>query len=227
MKQPKFKRKNTKRAFSFAEMAVVVFLVIAISFMLLGKVFGVSQESDLIYSWKQVLISAQYSYKVTVLTQKPLLDEVIKKNGSERNIAVLNLLRATLNTKGVKPTAPVEPLTNYKYRFLNGKQIPDDSHYHVTDFVYSPNGKIVIGLNWLREDCDETEDACGVILFDLNGKKAPNRLGLDVFGVNIYRDRLAPFGAGMDYQKNQQNCQRFETGVTCSQFYLMGGQFFK
>ena len=57
--------------------------------------------------------------------------------------------------------------------------------------------------------------------------KMPNRFGLDVFGANIYRDRIEPFGSGLSYEENQINCRRLETGVTCSKFYLMGGQFFK
>lgn len=201
-------------------------MVTAIGCMMYAKIFDVSQESSVIYKWRHVLASAQYSYKVVLLTQNEALREYLKFEQPQRDVQILDLLKNTLNLDG-DVSSKQKSLKHYKYRFLNGLKVPEDTKYYVKDFVYSPDGKILVGLNWFNADCLESEALCGVLLFDMNGPKSPNRFGLDVFGVNIYHDRLEPFGTGLSYENNERNCRHLETGVTCSRFYLMGGQFFK
>ena len=215
------------RALNFAEIAVTVFIVIAVSFILLAKIFGVSQESQVIYNWKETLAATKYSYGVLLLTQRDKLKEFVQTEGTMRNSNVLNLFRTTLKVDSISAVNEKRSLKSYKYRFLNGRKVPKDSKYYVQDFVYSPDGNIMAGLNWMNPNCMDTDELCGIMVFDMNGVKLPNRFGLDVFGVNIYNDRLEPFGTGLSYRENQLNCRRLETGVTCSKFYLMGGQFFK
>lgn len=218
---------SKKITLSFAEIVVIIFIVITIICILFAKFFGVKQESDIIYNWKKTLMATQYSYNVLLLTKKNELEKGIKLEGTQRNEKILSLFRTTLNVNTVHSLNSDYSLKNYRYRFLNGKKIPKNSKYYVEDFIYSPDGHIMAGVNWINDDCFNNDGLCGIILFDMNGIKSPNRLGLDVFGANIYRDRIEPFGSGLSYEENQINCRRLETGVTCSKFYLMGGQFFK
>lgn len=219
--------KHNKLFLSFAEIVVIVFITIVIFCILLGKIFGVSQQSKVIYNWKKTIESAKYSYEVILLTQKNTLRQYFLEEVPQRNVDILNMFKSTLNTDTVVQVDEQKSFKRYKYRFLNGRKVPEDSKYYASEFTYSPDGRIMAGLNWMNPDCFDTDELCGIILFDMNGVKLPNRFGLDVFGVNIYKDRLEPFGTGLSYEENQRNCRRFETGVTCSRFYLMGGQFFK
>ncbi len=220
-------KKTNKLVLSFAEIVIIVFITIVMFCILLGKIFGVSQQSKVIYNWKKTLESAQYSYNVILLTQRQQLMDYVKSGSQSRNQEILNMFKSTLNTDVVGNKKEQKSLKNYKYRFLNGKQVPKESKYYAQNFTYSPDGTIIAGLNWLNQDCFETDNLCAVMIFDMNGVKLPNRFGLDVFGLNIYNNRLEPFGTGLSYEENQRNCRRLETGVTCSKFYLMGGQFFK
>ncbi len=222
-----FQKFKKKPAISFAEVAVVGFLLVAIVCMFLGKVFDISQESDVIYKWKKVLASAQYSYDVLLLTKKNDLEQSLKLSQPQRDGAILELFKTTLNLDTVNDKLPEKSLKSYKYRFLNGLSVSSDTKYYVQKMGYSPDKRVLVGINWFNDKCLKGQDLCGIIVFDLNGTKMPNRFGLDVFGVNIYGDRLEPFGTGLSYQDNEKNCRRLETGVTCSKFYLMGGQFFK
>lgn len=222
-----YKSFSKKNALSFAEIVVIIFIVIAVICILFAKIFGVKQESGIIYNWKKTLSATQYSYNVLLLTKKDELAKTIKLEPEVRNEKILNLFNTTLNVNTVDSVNSSRSLKRYRYRFLNGRRIPKESKYYVKDFVYSPDGKIMAGLNWTNDDCFSRDGLCGVLLFDMNGVKLPNRFGLDIFGVNIYRDKIEPFGSGLSYEENQLNCRRLETGVTCSKFYLMGGQFFK
>ena len=218
---------SRKSALSFAEIVVIIFIVIAVICILFAKIFGVKQESNIIYNWKKTLMATQYSYNVLLLTKKDELEKIIKLENPVRNEKVLKLFRETLNVNTIDTINSSRSLKNYKYRFLNGRRVAKESKYYVENFVYSPDGKIMAGLNWTNDDCFNNDGLCGVLIFDMNGVKLPNRFGLDIFGVNIYRDKIEPFGSGLSYADNQLNCRRLETGVTCSKFYLMGGQLFK
>ena len=218
---------SRKSALSFAEIVVIIFIVIAVICILFAKIFGVKQESNIIYNWKKTLMATQYSYSVLLLTKKDELEKIIKLENPARNEKILKLFRETLNVNTIDTINSSRSLKNYKYRFLNGRRVAKESKYYVENFVYSPDGKIMAGLNWTNDDCFNNDGLCGVLIFDMNGVKLPNRFGLDIFGVNIYRDKIEPFGSGLSYADNQLNCRRLETGVTCSKFYLMGGQFFK
>lgn len=222
-----FCRNSRKHALNFAEIAVIIFIVIAVFCILLGRVFGISQESDVIYNWKKTLMATKYSYNVILLTDKKKLEALVSDDNQNRNKDVLDLFGTTLKVDSVEAINQQKPLKNYKYRFLNGKKVPKESKYYVEDFVYSPDGNIMVGVNWLNSQCFKNGKLCGILIFDMNGVKLPNRFGLDVFGANIYKDRIEPFGTGLSYRQNQLNCRRLETGATCSKFYLMGGQFFK
>lgn len=218
---------NRKNALSFAEMVVIIFIIITVFCILFAKIFGVKQESSVIYNWKKTLNATEYSYNILLLTKKNELEKLIKLEGEERNQKILEMFATTLNVNTIDSINSNKSLKHYKYRFLNGRRVLEESKYYVKNFKYSPDGKIMVGLNWINDDCYNNDGLCGVILFDMNGVKLPNRFGLDVFGANIYRDKIEPFGSGLSYEENQINCRRLETGVTCSKFYLMGGQFFK
>jgi hypothetical protein len=58
------------------------------------------------------------------------------------------------------------------------------------------------------------------IIFDVNGKSKPNVWGKDVFGMNIYGDKVLPFGSELDKMSVELDCSRQGTGKACSSYYL-------
>ena len=65
----------------------------------------------------------------------------------------------------------------------------------------------------------------GIILYDVNGTKKPNTLGKDIFGYNVYEDRFKPFCRKDNINKQKKDCSRNGTGLCCSNYYLIGGNF--
>ena len=149
------------------------------------------------------------------------IKKIVKVPPDVRNVQILNLFAKHMDLVADKS------LSRYKYRYLNGLRVGEEDEYFVDDFVYDNDKKVIIGLNWINSDCFRDGNKCGIAIFDMNGKKGPNRFGLDVFGVDIYNDKLLPFGFGLSYEEAEENCARLESGVFCSSFYLIGGQFFK
>ena len=56
----------------------------------------------------------------------------------------------------------------------------------------------------------------GLIMYDVNGKRGPNVWGKDVFGFNVYANKIEPFGKNEDPITLESDCSRQGTGVFCS-----------
>ena len=47
----------------------------------------------------------------------------------------------------------------------------------------------------------------------------------DLIGLNIYDDRFEPFGKHKSLNEQKQDCSKNGTGLFCSNYYLIGGNF--
>lgn len=63
----------------------------------------------------------------------------------------------------------------------------------------------------------DSSKSYGRIAVDVNGKKSPNVVGKDIFGVYIFKNKLVPFGSA-DMSEYQNTCDT--TGFGCSAEYL-------
>ena len=64
------------------------------------------------------------------------------------------------------------------------------------------------------------------MMFDINGTMLPNRWGNDIFGINIYDGgKIEPFGFDKNMDELKYDCSKLGTGLTCSYYYKIGGDF--
>ena len=102
---------------------------------------------------------------------------------------------------------------------MNGTY-PSDTYRFKTYYLTYSNAIVSIKL------FDEQQgDLRGLLMYDVNGIKSPNIWGKDVFGMYIYNDRFEPFGKSESVSKQKQDCSRAGTGLFCSNYYLLGGNF--
>ncbi len=111
---------------------------------------------------------------------------------------------------------PIEP---YKIKYMNGNKA---SCFGKFDKVYAVGEDNVIGFKWYEEGLREQK---GLMFYDINGKKGPNRWGKDVFGVNIYEGKVEPLCARKPHNEIVADCSKDGTGCCCSYYYLVGGNF--
>ena len=64
-----------------------------------------------------------------------------------------------------------------------------------------------------------------MMMFDINGILPPNIWGKDIYGVDIKKDSIKPFGADLSMERLQQDCSATGSGVGCSYYYNIGGGF--
>ncbi len=137
-----------------------------------------------------------------------------------------DILRERYMIQLVKPYLRLEDRMNkkkYVQHYMNGKVVSKNDFYYF-DLLYNNQDGLIIGV---KDIVDKTPDApVFLMLIDTNGSKKPNTWGLDIFGLNIYRDgNVNAIGYGWDVDKLRQDCSKNGTGLSCSHYYRIGGDF--
>ena len=110
---------------------------------------------------------------------------------------------------------PLKNVVSYKIKYLNG-DTPDEKYTFKE--IYNTDGGASIGFKWFDNSVTaKGEDKLeGLIMYDVNGKRGPNTWGKDVFGFNVYANKIEPFGKNEDPTTVETDCSRQGTGVYCS-----------
>ena len=106
---------------------------------------------------------------------------------------------------------------------MNGSKVKASDEFHFDNLYLTSKNKIV-GIKDIKDD--DVFHPAFIMMFDMNGLKAPNTLGKDIFGINIFVDgNITPIGSGWDLEDLKKDCSESGTGVSCSHYYRIGGDF--
>lgn len=108
---------------------------------------------------------------------------------------------------------------SYKITYLNGTT--PEARYRFDNYKTTYANAIVSTKFFEKEE----RGVIGLLMYDVNGKKGPNTWGKDVFGYNIYKDRFEPYCKNTPISNQKQDCSKNGTGLCCSNYYLIGGNF--
>ncbi len=210
-----------RRAFTVIEIIVVIFLILMVASIFIPLNIANVKQAELVARWKNTFEESKYSFEL-LRVQNPMLFRSIKMNENVDSTQVFESIKKYLDMDDEKST-PVY-FSNYKYKFLNGRKVKKNSKLYVKDFVTLRSG-VIIGFKLNEKRLVYGNTAVGILLFDVNGLEKPNRIGKDIFGVNVYRNDIKPFGEGRSLSSMTVNCSPIGTGVMCSKYYLIGGKF--
>lgn len=194
-----------KKAFTVIEIVIVIFIIAIIVSISIPFSLTNIKQAKLISLWQRTLDEANYAYDVFNLQENSSFDQLHK------------FFEANYISSKSKPN-----LKNYKIKFLDNSNISKNSKYFIKDFYLLENGTI-LGYKIDNPYC-KGEQICGIMIFDLNGEDQPNKFGKDVFGVEIYRKTLLPFGHNLPQAALKLDCSRQSSGVYCSEYFLYAGK---
>ena len=118
----------------------------------------------------------------------------------------------------IKENFPINDSVKYKIKYLNGKDA--DNMYNFEE-LHQTKHNAVIGYKWLNNNSKHGEDKIyGIIMYDVNGKKGPNTWGKDIFGMNVYANKIEPFGKREDPITVSSDCSKQGSGIFCSIYDL-------
>jgi len=110
---------------------------------------------------------------------------------------------------------PLQNVVNYKIKYMNG-ETPDETY--TFNEIYNTNGGATLAFKWFSDKTknDGEDKVLGILMYDVNGKKSPNTWGKDIYGFNIYANKIEPFGKNLDPITVESDCSRQGRGLYCS-----------
>ena len=208
------------KAFNMVEIMIVVCLLMTTVILCIPTIFNNSKQARIISGWKKLYGEMQSNYEVYNVSDAATVEKICKSNITEKETEIFKVVSPYLNVDSSKNP---DNLKSYHYKFKNGAQVPMQSLVFTRFFSYQENYNIV-GFKWLTCECSQTKP-CATVIFDMNGIEKPNRIGKDIFGVYVYKNSIEAFGSELTNQELEKDCNSHSSGLSCSEYYLRGGQF--
>ena len=194
-----------KKAFSLVEIGFLLFILAAVFFTVIPFSVTNVKQAKFISVWKNYMEQVSYSFETLV--------EYKKNNNLDGKASVERLMHYL----DAKPFPDKDKLKNYKYKMMNGN-FYQKMNVDKFDEIYKDASGRLIGIEYSFGN-----ESYATVWTDLNGKNAPNIVGKDIFVYEIYSDSVSPYGKGMKIESVRNDCSKTGTGMTCSQFYILGG----
>jgi len=204
-----------KQAFTLVEIIVVISIVVLTAIILIPNIIDDNKKLHTISQWKHTYKNIEYVFSAikaqTTETDKVAIEKT--RTDDEREVVLCDLLNPYFRMQSV-----VDPKT-YKTYFMDGSFVNDKSEYYVKN-VHTTNSGMIIGVKWLLVPSQAQNSLpIAMMTIDLNGLKKPNKWGQDIFGVNIFVDRIEPFGEEYDEMLMKSDCSKKGKGISCASYY--------
>ena len=179
-----------------------------------------SKEAGYISIWNEKYNKIEYMFTaMSAQADSDIVKELKEETDNDkRKKLMVELIQPYLRLEEVQ-----YPRWRYNPKYMNGKPIYKKDFYYLDNYYKSSND-LIVGI----KDLDGTsEDAPGLIMsVDVNGLKRPNMWGRDIYGVAIFKDgKVKPLGYDKGVEDLRKDCNETGTGVWCSHFYRIGGEF--
>ncbi len=192
-------KSKLKNAFTIVEVSILFVIFLIVAFL----VAPLSLNDDTLQAnntsrWKQVQANFE---NISHTIQKP-------ENKNFQETFILGISSDIKNE-----------ITPYRITYMNGSS-PQDYHRFSKYYITQSNATIAYNLYEHPQN-----NVYGILMYDVNGQTGPNSWGKDVFGFYILKDRFEPFGKNKSINEQKQDCSKDGTGIYCSNYYLIGGNF--
>jgi len=209
-----------KKRFWKIEYSITIFVIFGIILLLIPSKFIASKEAAYISKWNETFHKMEYIF--TAMNAQANADIVKSFKRAKTNAD-----REQLMIRLVKPymrISETDELTKkYTPNYLNGQKVNTNDKY-AFDKVYLTGNNIIVGIKDIKDE--DVYHPAFIMMFDVNGLKGPNMWGKDIYGINIFIDsHITPIGAGWNLADLKQDCSEKGSGVSCSYYYRIGGEF--
>lgn len=211
-----------RNAFTLVEIMIVFALILIVSALVIPLVLNDSKKVQDVSKWRHCYEDVLYAFQSMDLNNNPDYREAIHNkilNASstdEIEDIILEEFRPYLRVEDRFVSKKYSP------RYLNSEKVKEGQYYYFTKLYKTQNGQI-IGIKWLKELYDNS--SLIALMIDTNGEEAPNTWGKDIFGLNIYRTKIEPFGKEISPSEVDMDCSKKGRGIYCSYKYLIDAQF--
>lgn len=209
-----------RKRFWKIEYSITIFVIFAIILLLLPSSFMSSKEAAYISKWNETFHKMEYVFNAMNAQADADIVKSFKraKTNSEREALMIRLVKPYLRISDDD-----ELTRRYNLYYMNGAKVNKGDDYYF-DKVYLTGNNTLVGIKDIKDD--DIYHPGFIMMFDMNGLKGPNIWGRDVYGINIFVDgKITPLGAGWDIDDLSRDCSGNGSGVSCSYYYRIGGEF--
>ena len=208
-----------KKRFWKIEYSITIFVIFGVILLLIPTSFISSKEAAFITKWNDTYNKIDYMFTAMAAhADENIVKDFNSKSNQEREQIMIKLVKPYLRIKESD-----EITKRYAPYFMNGTKIPKDNQYYFEKLYLTKNG-IIIGIKDIKDE--DVFHPGFLMMFDMNGLKGPNVWGKDIYGINIFTDgKITPIGTGWDLKKKKKDCSETGTGISCSHYYRIGGEF--
>lgn len=204
-----------KLAFTLVEIIVVISIIVLTAIIVIPNIIDDNKKLHTISQWKHTYKNIEYVFSA-IKTQTSEVDKIAiekAKTDDERELVLYDLLNPYFRMQ-----ASIDVKT-YKTYFLDGSAVSEKSKYYFKN-LHTTNSGLIIGVKWLLAPSKaQLSLPIAILLIDMNGLSKPNKWGQDIFGVNIYADRIEPLGEELDEMSIKADCSRKGKGLSCASYY--------
>ena len=190
-----------KKGFTLIEVSILFIIFLIVAFLVAPLSVDDTIQAKNISKWRAVQEDFSNIF-YSINTQK-----------TEADVAFKEAFETIMNSEYKEAVKP------YKITYLNGTYPSNTYRFKEYNLTHA---KAVISVKFFDE---VKNDLQGMVMYDVNGTAGPNSWGKDIFGLNIYSDRFEPFGKHDSLNSQKQDCSKNGTGLSCSNYYLIGGSF--
>lgn len=202
------------------EYTLLLIVLFAVVLFLIPTSFS-SKEAVFVSEWNSKYNKVEYMF--TAMSAHA--DSDIVKNlknvtsPSQREKYMIALAKPYLRLKSLSKNKAKK----YAVKYMNGKNVKKDDFYYFRN-LYESDEDTIVGI----KDLDDKDNYSPgfMIMIDMNGVKKPNKWGKDIYGINVYKTgQIEPLGKGSSPEDLRKDCSNSGSGVYCSHFYRIGGEF--
>ena len=210
-----------KKNFWKLEYSITFFVILGIIMLVIPFKFENYLQAALITNWNDRYNKVAYMF--TVINAQTD-DEILKSfadadSPEQREKLLLQLVKPYLRICSTEKFPK-----HYKPKFMNGSRVHSNDYYWFNDLYFADNGMQIVGIKDIVTH--ENNSPWFMMMFDINGVLPPNTWGKDIFGIYIFDEgKIKPFGYGKSMNDLAENCSENGSGIECSYFYRIGGEF--
>lgn len=198
------------------EYSITLIALFAFAMLFVPLSLQSTMQAKFITRWKDCYNRLSYMKDAISKQEKTDILKSFKraKNDEERESILINIIKPYFRLNEEKFPKHYHP------KYMNKKMVKHNDFYYFDEIYYTDN-KLIVGI----KDVDDVVPPMFMMMFDINGKLPPNIWGKDIFGAKVYEDRVEAFGQSESLENMRKDCSPQGTGISCSYYYRIGGNF--
>ena len=190
-----------KKGFTLIEVSILLIIFIIVTFLVVPLSLNDSEHVKDISRWRNV----QQDFE----NLSVYMGSTYQKEGGDFFKLFQEIISGEI----------ISDIEDYRIKTING--LTPDNKYQFTNFKKTSSGA-TLAYKFLENSNDKY---IGTFLYDVNGNRPPNMWGKDVYGYNINENKFEPFCKNKPIHEQKKDCSKQGTGICCSNYYLIGGDF--